>query len=115
MLAQLGSQADIVLVDCPPVLPVTDAAVLASKVDGTLVVAAVGSTTYKGLTRTVQLLGQVEAPLLGIVLNGGKSETSYDYQYRSAPPAPSTSGRGRRADGVGTAVPASSSGRRKAS
>lgn len=92
LLTQLGSDADIVLVDSPPVLPVTDAAVLSTKVDGTLVVASSGSTTYRDLTRTLQILNQVDAPVLGIVLNGGKAETGYDYQYQSAVPAPSTNG-----------------------
>jgi capsular exopolysaccharide synthesis family protein len=95
VLAQLGSQSDIVLVDCPPVLPVTDAAVLATKVDGTLVVASAGSTTYKDLARTVQLLGQVDAPVLGVVLNGGNTGTGYGYQYpyRQPTPAPTSNGR----------------------
>jgi succinoglycan biosynthesis transport protein ExoP len=96
IFAQLGSQSDMVLVDCPPVLPVTDAAVLATKVDGTLVVASAGSTTYRDLTRTIQILSQVEAPLLGVVLNGGKAETHYDYQYRAVAAEPSTNGNGHK-------------------
>jgi capsular exopolysaccharide synthesis family protein len=84
LLSQIASQADIVLVDCPPVLPVTDAAVLATKVDGTLVVASAGTTTTKDLARTLELLGQVDAPLLGVVLNGGTAEAGYGYTYYQA-------------------------------
>ncbi len=115
VLTQLAKQADIVLIDCPPVLPVTDAAVLATKVDGTLLVAAVGSTSYKDLTRTVQLLAQVDAPLLGVVLNGGKSETPYDYQYRSATAASSDNGRSRKTAKAEKAAASSNGSRRKAS
>jgi capsular exopolysaccharide synthesis family protein len=94
VLTQLGSQADMVLVDCPPVLPVTDAAVLATKVDGTLLIASANSTTYRELSRAVQLLNQVDAPLLGVVLNSGKVEATYSYQYRQAVPAPAPSSNG---------------------
>jgi succinoglycan biosynthesis transport protein ExoP len=96
IFTQLGKQADLVLVDCPPVLPVTDAAVLASKVDGTLLIASAGSTTYKDLTRAVQQLHQVGAPLLGVVLNNGTVETTYGYQSRQTQPGPeaSTNGHG---------------------
>ncbi len=96
LLTQLSKQADVVLVDCPPVLPVTDAAVLASKVDGTLLIASAGATTYKDLARAVQLLHQVDAPLLGVVLNNGTVETTYGYQSRqaTAAQAPSMNGHG---------------------
>ncbi|HUP70142.1 MAG TPA: CpsD/CapB family tyrosine-protein kinase [Acidimicrobiales bacterium] len=47
VLTAVQAEADIVLVDCPPVLPVTDAAVLSSRVDATLLVATAGETTRK--------------------------------------------------------------------
>ena len=71
--------ADIVLIDCPPVLPVTDAAVLSARVDATLLVATAGQTTVGALRRSVELLRQVEAPLIGMVLNAVKSGDSYGY------------------------------------
>ncbi|MGI8683514.1 MAG: polysaccharide biosynthesis tyrosine autokinase [Acidimicrobiales bacterium] len=79
VLTTLQAEADVVLIDCPPVLPVTDAAVLSSRVDATLVVATAGRTTRKDLQRTCELLAQVEAPIIGIVLNGVKDEDSYGY------------------------------------
>jgi capsular exopolysaccharide synthesis family protein len=100
ILTQLGTQADMVLVDCPPVLPVTDAAVLATKVDGTLLIASANSTTYKELGRAVQLLNQVDAPLLGVVLNSGRVETTYAYQYRQAKPALAASSNGQAPKGA---------------
>lgn len=100
LLAELAGEADIVLVDCPPVLPVTDAAVLATKVDGTLVVASAGSTTHKELTRVLEVLGQVDASVLGVVLNGGATETSYAYryQYGQAPSGKGPAGKEVKAD-----------------
>ncbi len=76
----LQNQA-VVLIDCPPVLPVTDAAVLSSRVDGTLLVATVDSTTGKEFSRALELLRQVGAPLIGTVLNGVPTEGAYGYTY----------------------------------
>src|SRR5205823_2030092 len=63
----LGREYDIVLVDSPPVLPVTDAAVLSAWVDATILVATSGTTTKRGLARAVELLRQVDAPVVGTV------------------------------------------------
>jgi non-specific protein-tyrosine kinase len=84
IFTELTTQADIVIVDCPPVLPVTDAALLSSKVDATLIVVTVGSTTRKQLSRTLEILRQVKAPIIGAVLNGVSTDNEYgpDYYYR---------------------------------
>ena len=81
VLAALQKEASVVLVDCPPVLPVTDAAVLSSRVDATILVATVGTTGRKEMVRAVELLRQVSAPLLGLVLNGTSAEGGYGYVY----------------------------------
>jgi len=77
----LQNECDLVLIDCPPVLPVTDAAVLSSRVDATLLVATAGSTTRKEFGRAIELLHQVDAPLIGTVLNGVGAEAGYGYGY----------------------------------
>jgi succinoglycan biosynthesis transport protein ExoP len=82
LLDDLRRHADVVLVDCPPVLPVTDAAVLAGRVDGTLLVVTARDTEGRQLHRAVEVLGQVNATLLGIVLNGVKDDDGYGYSYR---------------------------------
>jgi tyrosine-protein kinase len=81
ILLSLQEQADTILVDCPPVLPVTDSAVLASRVDGTLLVATAGTSTRKQVARAVEMLRQVNAPLVGTVLNDAPAEPSYGYPY----------------------------------
>jgi len=76
----LKAQGVMVLIDCPPVLPVTDAVVLSSRVDATVVVVSKGSTTVKDLVRTLDVLEQVGAPIIGTVLNGVSAE-GYQYGY----------------------------------
>ncbi|HWC12688.1 MAG TPA: hypothetical protein VG455_15875, partial [Acidimicrobiales bacterium] len=85
ILATLQEQADTVLVDCPPVLPVTDSAVLSSRMDGTLLVVTAGSSTRKQVGRAVEILRQVNAPLVGTVLNDAPPEPSYGYPYYYQP------------------------------
>ncbi len=97
VLTALRATADIVLVDSPPVLPVTDAAVLSRLVDGVLVVAAAGATTLDNLSRAIETLGQVEAPVVGSVLNSVRRRKAYDsyqyhYSYGYQPRQPSTNG-----------------------
>ena len=81
VLTALQAESDIVLLDCPPVLPVTDAALLSGQVDATLLVATARATTRRSLARSLELLRQVGAPLMGVVLNGVTSEAGYGYGY----------------------------------
>lgn len=118
IFAALRSQNVMVLIDCPPVLPVTDAAVLSSRVDGTLLVASAGSTNAKDMARALELLGQVGAPVIGVVLNGVDAEGGYGYQYGYLPHEPttpdtknwSTNGRKEATNGEEDAPAASDSG-----
>jgi capsular exopolysaccharide synthesis family protein len=70
----LRAEFDVVLLDCPPVLPVTDALLSAAHADATVIVCRAGHTTRNGVSRTIELLSRVEAPLVGIVLNGVASD-----------------------------------------
>lgn len=81
VLLALKSECDVVLVDSPPVLPVTDAIVLARTVDATILVGTAGRTTKKEYHRSVELLQQVDAPLIGSVLNGVDAEDLYGFGY----------------------------------
>lgn len=82
VLTLLQAEADLVLIDCPPVLPVTDALVLSGRVDASLLVCVAGATARKEAARSVELLRQVDAPLVGVVLNGVTEEGSYGYGYQ---------------------------------
>jgi receptor protein-tyrosine kinase len=79
LIRRMRSDFDIVIIDSPPVLPVADALVLAGEVDATLVVAGAHETTRRRLRRALESLRQVDAKLIGTVLNG--VETADDYGY----------------------------------
>ncbi len=82
VIAALKTQADMILFDAPPVIAVTDAAVLASKVDAVLLVISAGRTKREHARKAKALLDKVNARLLGTVLNNVKGEASL-YQYYS--------------------------------
>jgi non-specific protein-tyrosine kinase len=70
ILRAIAAECDYVLVDSPPVLAVTDALVLSGMADATVVVVSAHETARGALGRTFELLAQVEAPVVGVVLNG---------------------------------------------
>ncbi len=80
LIAELKTSYDIVLFDCAPTLPATDSAVLGRKVDGVVFVYAVGKVSRGSLKRAKGQLDQVKAAVIGVVLNGIKSEISSDFQ-----------------------------------
>ncbi|GAB1822460.1 tyrosine-protein kinase domain-containing protein [Herbidospora sp. RD11066] len=69
VMSDLTADHDLVIVDAPPLLPVTDAAVLAVTCDGVLLVARAGRTRRDALTRAAGQLERVRARLVGGVLN----------------------------------------------
>jgi capsular exopolysaccharide synthesis family protein len=75
---------DLVLIDSPPVLPVTDAVVLAKDADATVLVVAAGQTSRGDLQRAAEKLAQVNARVVGLVLNETSRQGAgygYGYQY----------------------------------
>jgi tyrosine-protein kinase Etk/Wzc len=79
---------DIVLFDTPPLLAVTDAAVLARETDGVLIVASAGTTRINALKPVTEYLGSIGIKILGIVLNNydihqsiGRRSSFYHYGY----------------------------------
>ena len=81
----LAANADLVIVDCPPVLPVTDTLLVSRLVDGIVVLAVAGKTKRHDLQRTVELLRQVDAPIFGTLVNrvplSGAYAGGYGYGY----------------------------------
>ncbi len=67
-LGALKARADIVLLNAPPVVAVTDAVVLATKVDGVLLVVSAGRTRRDHALRAKELLERVQARVVGAVL-----------------------------------------------
>ncbi|MFD0961654.1 CpsD/CapB family tyrosine-protein kinase [Paenibacillus chungangensis] len=86
ILAQLRSIYDIVLIDTPPLLAVTDAQIVATKCDGVIMVVNQGKVKRDIAKRAIQNLENVNARILGVVLNNVKrraSEEAYYYYYGS--------------------------------
>lgn len=85
LVRELSASA-LVIIDSPPLLPVTDAAVLTTRADGALVVVSTGKTTYEVLDRALDLLEKAKAHPLGLVLNrvpiSGSGVAHFGYQYR---------------------------------
>ena len=75
------SRYDYVLLDSPPVVAVTDAAVLATRVDGTLLVVGSGTVNKREVVRAIGLLKNVRSPVLGLVLNGLDIKKIYGSYY----------------------------------
>jgi capsular exopolysaccharide synthesis family protein len=75
-LEEVKKEYDLVLIDCPPVLPVTDAAILGSKVDGCIMVYQVGKIARGALKRAKLHLESANIRVLGVVLNDFRAEIS---------------------------------------
>lgn len=109
-LKDLRERFDIVLIDAPPLLPVTDAAILAAESDGAILISRHGKTTRDQVVAAVGRLESVEARLLGTVANWTptrRSSYGYGYSYGYAPEV------GRLKNDTSTPVKASRKERRK--
>ncbi len=105
ILEALKRRCDLVILDSTPLLPVSDAAVLAAKADGVLLVAASGISTKRDTARGIEILRQVDAALVGVVLNRAPAADSYAY-YRYGYGYGYGSGSNQRQVQVGTSVAA---------
>lgn len=83
LIDELKNKFDLILFDSPPVLPVTDAMLLSSKVDGVILVYEAGRTARSVLLRAKRQLESAGAKILGVVLNHirPESETTVNYPY----------------------------------
>ena len=98
LLASLGDRFDRVVLDAPPLLPVTDAAVLASACDGAVVVARHARTRRPQLAEALGVLAAARARVLGTVVTFVPPAALGDgYGYQSHAAAPERSARGRAA------------------
>jgi len=78
----LCEQADLVLFDAPPVMAATDAAVLATRMDGILLVVSAGDTKREHAAAALDRLRKINANIVGAVLNNAASEPSLAGYYR---------------------------------
>jgi len=73
--------SDLVIIDTPPVMAVTDPVVLSTRVDGVIIIVRPGVTKLAAVIRTVEQLNQVGANILGVVLNDVENKGSRYSQY----------------------------------
>lgn len=87
LLSLLETRADVVVIDAPPVLPVTDAVALSTQVDAVVLVVRAGRTTHESAGDAARRLQVVGATLLGTVLNGAArgDAAAYGDDYRYTP------------------------------
>lgn len=68
-MERVRSEYDIVLIDSPPVCSVTDASIISTYVDGTILVVKSGKTEIDAVKRAKEILEKVNANIIGVVLN----------------------------------------------
>ncbi|HEU4403231.1 MAG TPA: GNVR domain-containing protein, partial [Candidatus Polarisedimenticolia bacterium] len=115
-IVEVASRFDVILIDAPPALPVTDAVILSTRVDGVVLVYQTGRIGRAVLKRAKSHLDNVHAAIRGIVLNDIKAEVGtytpemqyiyqrYEPKVRDSdgsagagrPPAPSIAAAGKR-------------------
>jgi len=98
MLDELGKQADLILIDAPPVLPVADMLVIGRIVTGVILVVEARRTTVTDIAKTKDLLTRNQTRILGVVLNklrqrDGSYGDAYGYGSPYVEEAPATNGR----------------------
>ena len=86
LIDELRKEYDVILIDTPPVIPVTDSAIMAEHADGVVLIYEVGKVGRDVLKRAASHLESVKAEILGIVMNDIKAEAATslrdtDYRY----------------------------------
>ena len=80
-ISELKERFDIVLFDSPPIMAVTDAAVLSSEVDGVILVVKAGQTDRNAVLRSFEILRNIPNQILGALLNVVNVEGVYGSYY----------------------------------
>lgn len=78
---EVVQQYDMVILDSPPIIPFTDAAILSRFVDGVVLIANCGKTTFDQALKAKEALKKVGAHIMGAVLNGIPSPKKDRYYY----------------------------------
>ena len=84
LVEQLEEEWDMVLFDSPPIVAVTDASMISKEIDAIIMVVKAGQTDRAAVDRALDTIRNVQAPLIGAILNGANPETlagKYSYYY----------------------------------
>ncbi len=82
LFSEIKFYFDAVIVDSPPINPVTDALILAPEMDGALMVVKAGQTPKEVVRRAVELMRNTGVNILGVIVNNMKEVLPYYYDYR---------------------------------
>ena len=80
LLATLRDRYDFVIIDSPPMLAVTDPGAIAARADGVLIALQIRRKVKPSATRTIELLSELGANILGVVVNGVGWRRAYTYR-----------------------------------
>ena len=83
LMHSLETEFDHIVIDTPPVLSVTDAALLSALADSTILVIRTGVTSRAALRRAHDVLEHVDARIIGVILNAADFTTPDRYSYGS--------------------------------
>lgn len=81
LLERIKSKYNVIIIDSPPLQAVTDAQILATKVDGVILVVKAESTNKNSLFQAKELLNKVRGNILGVILNQVKNRKGKYYYY----------------------------------
>jgi capsular exopolysaccharide synthesis family protein len=81
VLEMLRGQFDMIVIDSPPVLAATDAVLLSTQADATILVASAGTTKEGDLDHSLERLDDVGAHVIGVLLNQFDISMAYGYKY----------------------------------
>jgi capsular exopolysaccharide synthesis family protein len=82
VIAEARRHYDVIIVDSPPILMVTDSAIAAAAADGIMLVVRVGQTKRQNVQRALEILKELGTPILGTVINAiGFESGQYGYGY----------------------------------
>ena len=83
LLATIGKNFDLIIMDCPPVLGIADTSILAAKTNAVLLVSSYGRTKKNEMVSAKDALGKVGARMIGFVINGTERFSDNGYYYKS--------------------------------
>lgn len=81
LLAKLKKKYDLIVIDCPPVIGLSDALILANMSDINIVTVSAKKTRFENLERTQKLFEQANAKISGVILNKAPMDSNQYYSY----------------------------------
>ncbi len=81
-LSDIRNEYDIVILDSPPIIAVTDSEILSTMVDGTILVVSAETTEYEMMERSVELMKKDKSSFIGAILNNFSYRSGYGSYYK---------------------------------